>query len=264
MTEEKKNKIIGAATSGGAHLLILLLAFLLLASSPPVKKEEDPGGGGGGNPVGAGEGSAEGEVGGAIQPVEIAFAPMPETYVGADISAPTISESKTPAEHTNNQSSNQTQTAQTPHELSDWEKAMAAMEKNGGGGNDASNGGGNGGSGGGTGGGDGPGNGPGSGNFTGTGFGNGTSWSLKGRGSLAGPSTSKKPTQSGTVVVNITVDKNGNVTSASVNQKASKIPAQDYVLNTSLALEAAKRCKFTVSPNNLPQTGTITIVLDVK
>ncbi len=262
MTEEKKNKIIGAATSGGVHLLILFVVFLLLASSPPIEKEEDPGGGGGGNPVGAGEGSAEGEVGGAIQPVEIAFAPMPETYVGADISAPTISESKTPVDRTNNTSTNQTQTAQTNPQPSALDNMLNQL--NGGGGNDASNGGGNGGSGGGTGGGDGPGNGPGSGNFTGTGFGNGTSWSLKGRGSLAGPSTSKKPTQSGTVVVNITVDKNGNVTSASVNQKASKIPAQDYGLNTSLALEAAKRCKFTVSPNNLPQTGTITIVLDVK
>lgn len=262
MTEEKKNKIIGAATSGGVHLLILFVVFLLLASSPPIEKEEDPGGGGGGNPVGEGLGSAEGEVGGAIEPVEIAFAPMPETYVGADISAPTISESKTPVDRQNKPSNDQTQTAQATQQTSALDNMLNQLS--GGGGNDASNGGGNGGSGGGSGGGDGPGNGPGSGNFTGAGFGNGTSWSLKGRGSLAGPSTSKKPTQSGTVVVNITVDKNGNVTNASVNQKASKIPAQDYGLNTSLALEAAKRCKFTVSPNNLPQTGTITIVLDVK
>jgi TonB family protein len=262
MTEEKKNKIIGAATSGGVHLLILLLVFLLLASAPPIEKEEEPGGGGGGNPVGEGQGSAEGEVGGAIQPVEIAFAPMPESYVGADISAPTISESKTPVDRQNKPSTDQTQTAQTNPQPSALDNMLNQL--NGGGGSDASSGGGSGGSGGGTGGGDGGGNGPGSGSFTGSGFGNGTSWSLKGRGSLAGPSTSKKPTQSGTVVVNITVDKNGNVTNATVNQKASSIPAQDYGINTSLAIEAAKRCKFTASPNNLPQTGTITIVLDVK
>lgn len=262
MTEEKKNKIIGAATSGGVHLLILLLVFLLLASAPPIKKEEEPGGGGGGNPVGEGLGSAEGEVGGAIEPVEIAFAPMPETYVGADISAPTISESKTPQEHQNRPTSDHTQTAQTNPQPSALDNMLNGL--NGGGGSDASNGGGKGGTGGGTDGGDGPGNGPGSGNFTGPGFGNGTSWSLTGRGNLAGPSTKKKPTQKGTVVVNITVDKNGNVINASINNKASKIPAEGYEFNTSLALEAAKQCKFTVSPKNLPQTGTITIVLDVK
>ncbi|MFM1771066.1 MAG: hypothetical protein RLZZ71_208 [Bacteroidota bacterium] len=261
MTEEKKNKIIGAAASGGVHLLILFLVFLLLASAPPIEKEEEPGGGGGGNPVGEGQGSAEGEVGGAIQPVEIAFAPMPESYVGADISAPTISESKTPVDRTNNTSTNQTQTAQTPHELSDWEKAMAAMDKNGGGGNDASNGGGTGGTGGGNDSGNGPGNGPGSGAFNGTSFGNGTSWSLKGRNSLSGPSTSKKPTANGKVVVSITVDKNGRVTNATV---ASSNITNDVAYNHGLAIEAAKKCTFTSSNSSIPQPGTITIVLAVK
>ena len=261
MTEEKKNKIIGAATSGGAHLLILLLVFLLMASSPPITKEEEPGGGGGGNPLGEGQGAAEGAVGGAIEPVEIAFAPMPESYVGADISAPTISESKTPADRTNNTSTNQTQTAQTPHELSDWEKAMAAMEKNGGGGNDASNGGGDGGKNGGDGGDNGGGNGPGSGKFTGTGFGNGTSWSLKGRNSLSGPSTNKKPTANGEVVVSITVDKNGRVTNATV---AKSNITSDVAYNHGLAIEAAKKCSFTTSNSSIPQNGTITIVLAVK
>lgn len=263
MNAEKKNKLIGAAASGGIHLLILLLVFLLVAAAAPAtKEEEEAGGGGGGNPVGEGQGAAEGEVGGSIEPVEIAFAPMPETYVGADISAPTIAESKTPVEHTNKPSTDNAVKPPTKPIPSDLDKLISGMD--GGGGSDASSGGGTGGTGGGTGGGAGPGNGPGSGPFNGSGFGNGTSWSLNGRGSLAGPSTNKKPTQSGTVVVNITVDKNGNVTKATVNQKASKIPAQDYVLNTTLALEAAKRCKFTVSPNNLPQNGTITIVLDVK
>jgi TonB family protein len=259
MTEEKKNKIIGAATSGGVHLLILFVVFLLLASSPPIEKEEDPGGGGGGNPVGAGEGSAEGEVGGAIQPVEIAFAPMPETYVGADISAPTISESKTPVDRTNNTSTNQTQTAQTNPQPSALDNMLNQL--NGGGGSDASNGGGTGGSGGGTGGGDGGGNGPGSGKFTGTGFGNGTSWSLKGRGSLSGPSTNKKPTANGEVVVSITVDKNGRVTNATV---AKSNITTDVSYNHGLAIEAAKKCSFTTSTTSMPQNGTITIVLAVK
>jgi TonB family protein len=259
MTEEKKNKIIGAATSGGAHLLILLLVFLLMASSPPITKEEEPGGGGGGNPVGEGQGAAEGEVGGAIEPVEIAFAPMPESYVGADISAPTISESKTPADRTNNTSTNQTQTAQTNPQPSALDNMLDQL--NGGGGNDASNGGGTGGKNGGDGGDNGGGNGPGSGKFTGPGFGNGTSWSLKGRGSLSGPSTNKKPTANGEVVVSITVDKNGRVTNATV---AKSNITTDVAYNHALAIEAAKKCSFTTSSNSIQQKGTITIVLAVK
>jgi len=259
MTEEKKNKIIGAATSGGVHLLILFVVFLLLASAPPITKEEEPGGGGGGNPVGEGQGSAEGEAGGAIQPVEIAFAPMPESYVGADISAPTIAESKTPVEHTNKPSTEYTQTTQTTQQTSALDDALNAL--NGGGGSDASNGGGDGGNGGGTGGGNGGGNGPGSGNFTGTGFGNGTSWSLKGRGSLTGPSTNKKPTANGEVIVSITVDKNGRVTNATV---AKSNITTDVAHNHGLAIEAAKKCSFTASSTSMPQNGTITIVLSVK
>ena len=260
MTEEKKNKIIGAATSGGVHLLILFVVFLLLASAPPIEKEEDPGGGGGGNPVGEGQGAAEGEAGGAIEPVEIAFAPMPETYVGADISAPTISESKTPVEHQPNKSnSDRTQTAQTQPKPSELDNLLNGL--NGGGGNDASTGGGTGGSGGGNDGGDGAGSGPGSGNFKGGGFGNGTSWSLKGRGSLTGPSTSKKPTANGQVVVSITVDKNGKVTKATV---AKSNITTDVAHNHDLALEAARKCTFTSSSSSMPQNGTITIVLAVK
>ena len=259
MTEEKKNKIIGAAASGGAHLLILLLVFLLLASAPPIEKEEEPGGGGGGNPAGEGQGSAEGEAGGAIEPVEIAFAPMPESYVGADISAPTISESKTPVDNRNKPSTDRTQTAQTNPQPSALDNMLDQL--NGGGGSDASNGGGDGGTGGGTGGGDGGGNGPGSGRFTGGGFGNGTSWSLKGRGSLSGPSTNKKPTANGEVIVSITVNKNGRVTNATV---AKSNITTDVAFNHGLAIEAAKKCSFTSSNSSMPQNGTITIVLAVK
>ena len=260
MTEEKKNKIIGAAASGGFHLIILLLAFLLVGSVTPAKNQDDsPGGGGGGNPAGEGQGSAEGEIGGSIEPVEIAFAPMPETYVGADISAPTIAESKTPVEHTNKPSTDHTQTAQTKPQLSALDKTLNQL--NGGGGSDATTGGGTGGTGGGTGGGDGGGNGPGSGKFTGTGFGNGTSWSLKGRGSLSGPSTNKKPTAIGEVLVSITVDKNGIVINASVLK--SNVTT-DVAYNHGLAIEAARKSTFTSSNSTTPQTGTITIVLVVK
>jgi hypothetical protein len=257
MTQEKKNKIIGAATSGGVHLLILLLVFLLLASAPPIEKEEEPGGGGGGNPVGEGQGSAEGEVGGAIVPVEIAFAPMPESYVGADISAPTISESKTPVDNQTKPSTEQTQTAQTKPQPSALDNMLDQL--NGGGGSDASTGGGPGGTGGGNDGGDGGLNGPGKGNFPG--FGQGSGWALGGRDMNSPPVTNKKPTANGTVVVSIMVDKNGKVTSANV---ANSNITTDVVFNHGLAIEAAKKCTFTSSKSTKPQTGTITIVLSVK
>jgi TonB family protein len=128
---------------------------------------------------------------------------------------------------------------------------------NGGEGRDASTGGGSGG----TGGGDGGGNGPGSGKFTGSGFGNGTSWSLKGRGSLSGPSTNKKPTANGEVIASITVDKNGRVTKASIMKSSI---TTDVAFNHSLALEAARKCTFTASSTSMPQSGTITIVLATK
>jgi TonB family protein len=185
---------------------------------------------------------------------------MPETYLGADISAPTISESKTPVEHQPNKTnSDRTQTAQTQPKLSDLDNLLNGL--NGGGGNDASNGGGDGGKGGGNGGGDGGGNGPGSGNFTGGGFGNGTSWSLKGRDNLTPPSTSKKPTANGKVIVSITVDKNGKVTKATVVNSNITV---DVPYHHGLALEAARKCTFTSSNSSTPQTGTITIVLSVK
>jgi TonB family protein len=257
MTQEKKNKIIGAAASGGVHLLILLLVFLLLASAPPIVKEEEPGGGGGGNPVGEGQGSAEGEVGGTIQPVEIAFAPMPESYVGADISAPTISESKTPVDHQTKPSTDHTQTAQTNTQPSALDNMLDQL--NSGGGSDASTGGGPGGTGGGNDGGDGGLNGPGKGNFPG--FGQGSGWALGGRDMNSPPITNKKPTANGTVVVSIMVDKNGKVTSANV---ANSNITTDVVFNHGLAIEAAKKCTFTSSKSTKPQTGTITIVLSVK
>lgn len=260
MNAEKKNKLIGAAASGGIHLLILLLVFLLVAAAAPAtKEEEEAGGGGGGNPVGEGQGAAEGEVGGSIEPVEIAFAPMPETYVGADISAPTIAESKTPVENTNNPSTDNTGKPRTKPKPSDLDNLISGL--NGGGGSDASTGGGTGGTGGGTGGGDGAGNGPGFGNFSGGGFGNGTSWSLKGRDNLTPPSTSKKPTANGKVIVSITVDKNGKVTKAKVVDSNITV---DVPYNYSLAEEAARKCTFTSSNSAKPQTGTITIVLSVK
>jgi len=262
MSEEKKNRIIGAIVSGGFHTLLLLAVFLLLASAPPVEKEEEGGGGGGGNPAGEGQGAAEGEVGGAIIPVEIAFAPMPDVYVGADISAPTIAENKPqPEQHhqTTTQHTQTTQTTQTTHANTAWDNAMNALNGGGGGGHDSSTGGGTGGTGGGTGGGNGGGDGPGSGSFSG--FGTGSGWSLKGRGMNSPPSTNQKPTAAGKVILNVLVDKNGKVLKADV---ASSTLTQNVPENERLAKEAAMRATFSPSQNSLPQQGQITIVLKLN
>ena len=228
-----------------------------MASSPPITKEEEPGGGGGGSPAGDGQGAAEGEVGGAIEPVEIAFAPMPESYLGADISAPTISESKTPVDNRNKPSTDRTQTAQTNPQPSALDNMLNQL--NGGGGSDASNGGGDGGTGGGTGGGDGGGNGPGSGSFNG--FGKGSGWSLGGRDMKSPPTTNQKPTCAGKVFLNITVDKNGNVTKAEVTSSTLTDRQSE---NEKLAKEAAMRAKFTPNNTPLPQQGKITIILSLN
>jgi TonB family protein len=100
----------------------------------------------------------------------------------------------------------------------------------------------------------------GSGYFTVAEFGKGTSWSLKDRGNLLGPSTSKKPTVNGTVEISITVDKNGRVTSAFIIK--SNI-TKDVTYNHGLAIEAAKSCTFTSSSKSAPQKGTITFVFEV-
>ena len=159
------------------------------------------------------------------------------------------------AEYPNLTNGDNQQTAQTQTQPSALDNMLNGL--NGGGESDASASGVSGA----TGGGDGGGNGPGYGKFTGSGFGNGTSWSLKGRGSLSGPSTNKKPTANGEVIASITVDKNGLVTQASIMK--SNITT-DVAFNHSLALEAARKCTFTASSTSMPQIGTITIVLAAK
>ncbi|MBR6117494.1 MAG: TonB family protein [Paludibacteraceae bacterium] len=78
-------------------------------------------------------------------------------------------------------------------------------------------------------------------------------WTLDGRG-LVGrlPKPANSFNQEGTVVVKISVDKDGNVIDAEVSGGNISDKA-----TTDLALEAAKRAKFT-SATSIKQTGTIT------
>jgi TonB family protein len=109
-------------------------------------------------------------------------------------------------------------------------------------------------------GGDGTGTGEGSGN--GPGKGGGVSFSLAGRKMLRTPEINDKSQETGKVVVDITVDKDGNVTSAIPGGRNSTTTSS-YLLK--LAKDAALKAKFTPSPSDADiQKGTITFVFLVQ
>ncbi|MBK7668324.1 MAG: energy transducer TonB [Sphingobacteriaceae bacterium] len=113
---------------------------------------------------------------------------------------------------------------------------------------------GTGGTGGGDGGGDGPGHGPGSG--PGSGPGKKFGFDLKGRAIVNPPTLPKDTKEEGKVVVEITVDKEGNVISASPNGRGTTTSS---AILKSKARMAALATKFNVSGAFEEQTGTITI-----
>jgi outer membrane biosynthesis protein TonB len=114
---------------------------------------------------------------------------------------------------------------------------------------------GTGGTGGGDGGGDGPGLGPGSG--PGSGPGKKFGFSLAGRAIVNPPTLPKDTKEEGKVVVEITVDKNGNVIEANPNGRGTTTSS---AILKSKARMAALATKFNVSGQFEEQTGTITIV----
>ena len=91
------------------------------------------------------------------------------------------------------------------------------------------------------------------GNPVGHGSQGGTEWSLNGRGIKALPQPDKSFEQAGKVVVNIQVDGDGNVISASIGTGTT---VSDYKTQQ-LALNAARKAKFSKSENKI-QMGTIT------
>ena len=101
------------------------------------------------------------------------------------------------------------------------------------------------------------GSGNGNGNGSGSGSNGGNSWALGGR-SLEGtlPKPSYNSQEQGTVVVEITVDKNGIVTKAEVVSKGTTVQSA-YLWEQ--AKSAAKKAKFNADPKaNAIQKGTIT------
>lgn len=117
---------------------------------------------------------------------------------------------------------------------------------------------GTGGSGGGTGGGNGTGNGPGSGPGSGPGFAGGKyGVDLKGRAVVKPPKLPSDTKEEGKVVVEITVDSEGNVIEANPNGRGTTTSS---ALLKAKAKQAALATKFNVDGKFEEQRGTITIV----
>jgi TonB family protein len=107
----------------------------------------------------------------------------------------------------------------------------------------------------------GPGNGPGEGPGTGPGKG-GISFSLEGRRMVRVPQITDQSQETGKVVVDITVDKDGNVASAIPGGRGSTTTSS---LLFRLAKEAAQRAKFNASPDDADiQKGSMTFVFLVQ
>ena len=86
----------------------------------------------------------------------------------------------------------------------------------------------------------------------------GSKWQLSGRDCRSLPKPENTHNQAGKVVVNITVDTNGNVTGVSLGER-STISDRATV---QLALNAAWKAKFT--PGDRPQRGTITYIFNLN
>jgi TonB family protein len=110
-------------------------------------------------------------------------------------------------------------------------------------------------------GGGGTGTGPGTGSGIGSGHGDGIGdFNLKGRSIMRRPSVVDNSQETGKVVVEIVVDKNGNVTSTSIERGTTTSNAHLQ----QLALKAARETKFSPSITGQEiQSGTITFVFVV-
>ncbi len=280
--EENKNRLISLAISLGILGLLLLFLFLFIIPIPnPLFPESTTPGGGGGTEINfgtynEGTGNVEGNgIGNATSVVENTESTPPPTL---DANSENIVTSENGEDvnitKTNPKIENNT-TVITPTKPKVEVKPKTAAEllkekflknqgKNGGGdgnsghaGNDGSPDGnpnthGTGGTGGDDGGGDGPDKGPGTGHGPG-----GVGFSLAGRSMIKPPSLPKNITEEGKVVVEIVVDKNGNVIRAEANGRGTNTNSSNL---KTIARQAAFATKFNVSGAEGEQKGTLTMV----
>jgi len=92
--------------------------------------------------------------------------------------------------------------------------------------------------------------------------GNGSSFELGGRSMSSGPKVGEKPKEEGTVVLNIWVDRDGNVVRTGQNLGKSTTTSQ-HLFN--LAKKAALKAKFNQSPDAPPeQRGKMTFIFILR
>lgn len=89
-------------------------------------------------------------------------------------------------------------------------------------------------------------------------------WSLAGRGIRSSPKLDERPSEEGVIVVDITVDRSGNVIYAVANPSKSTATGQAYSALAPLAEKAAKSAKFTAAEAATNQRGTITITFKLR
>lgn len=275
--EENRNKGISAGITIAlfALLILFLIWFQIVTPNPPFPE----GGGGGGQELALGMmdvGNDNIDFGkmGEVTDVVAAEKPTEETITTADggehvdvtETKPEVKENKTVITPVKEEAIVKQKTEAEKMR----EKFLKNSGKNGGGIGDnavAGQGGspdgdpfknGTGGSGGGTGGGNGTGNGPGNGPGSGPGFGGGkVGVSLKGRTLIVPPKLPNDAKEEGRVVVDITVDSEGNVIEASPNGRGTTTSS---AILKAKARQAALATKFNVDGVYEEQTGTITFV----
>lgn len=92
--------------------------------------------------------------------------------------------------------------------------------------------------------------------------GNGSSFELGGRSMISGPKVGEKPKEEGKVVLNIWVDRQGNIVRTSRNLKESTTTSQELF---NLANKAALKAKFNPSSNAAPeQRGKMTFIFILR
>ena len=90
----------------------------------------------------------------------------------------------------------------------------------------------------------------------------GNKWALTGRGLVGGlPLPAYNVQDQGTVVVEITVDKNGNVINARAGVRGTTTPNKTL---HDAAEKAARQAKFTQNPNAIEQKGTLTYIFKLQ
>lgn len=279
--EENKNRLISLAISLSILGLLLLFLFLFIIPIPNPLFPESTAPAGGGTEINFGtydegtgnvEGNGIGNATSVVENTEATPPPTPNTNSENIVTSETgedVNITKTNPKVENNTTvitptkSKVEVKPKTAAELLK-EKFLKNQGKNGGGdgnsghaGNDGSPDGnpnthGTGGTGGGDGGGDGPDKGPGSGHGTG-----GVGFSLAGRSMIKPPSLPKNITEEGKVVVEIVVDKNGNVIRAEANGRGTNTNSSNL---KTIARQAAFATKFNVSGAEGEQKGTLTMV----